>query len=255
VARWHGELPCHSCVIDGEILALDPRGRPSFQALQNAASHKSQLMFVAFDLLNLEEHSLLAEPLETRQALLKRLVSGSSIQLSEPIDTSLDAAMKVVSSLQLEGIVAKRRSSKYSPGARGISWFKFRIGLGQEFVIGGMKKGEPFESLLLGYYEGRQLHYAGKVKAGLRPVVRRTLFAKLKPLVTERCPFVNLPQRFAGRWGDGLTPAKMAKCVWVKPQLVAQVSFVEWTGHGNFRHPKFLGLRDDKSARDVVRER
>jgi bifunctional non-homologous end joining protein LigD len=210
---------------------------------------------VAFDLLNLEGHSLLGEPLAKRQRLLARLVRQSAVQLSEPIDASLETVLQAVASLGMEGVVAKRRDSRYAAGMRGRLWFKFRTGHGQEFVIGGMKRGDPFESLLLGYYEGRRLHYAGKTRAGLVPNLKRAIYALLEPLTISKCPFVDLPQRSPGRWGDGLTAEKMNDCIWIKPKLVAQVSFVEWTDQGILRHPKFLGLRDDKRPREVVRER
>jgi len=253
VARAVKKLP-GSSVIDGEIVAVDSKGRVSFQGLQNSASGEIQLAFVAFDLLSFDGKALLAMPLIERQKILKRLIRGSGIQLSEPLDVSLSYALEAIVQFGMEGVVAKLKNSKYSPGARGRSWFKFRVGKGQEFVIGGMKEGNPFESLLVGYYEGNKLHYAGKVKAGLRPVIRRMLYQELEPLITDKCPFVNLPQGSPGRWGEGLTKEKMKECVWVRPKTVAQVNFVEWTDHGNLRHSKFLGLRDDKRARDVVRE-
>jgi DNA ligase D-like protein (predicted ligase) len=253
VARAVKKLPGNS-VIDGEIVAVDSKGRVSFQGLQNSAARKVRLAFVAFDLLSFDGKSLLAMPLTDRQKILKRLIRGSGIQLSEPLDVSLSYALEAIVQFGVEGIVAKKRDSKYYPGARGGSWFKLRVGRGQEFVIGGVKEGDPFESLLVGYYEGNKLHYAGKVKAGLRPVIRRMLYQELEPLITDKCPFVNLPQGSPGRWGEGLTKEKMAECVWVRPKLVAQVTFVEWTNHGNLRHPKFHGLRDDKWAKDVVKE-
>jgi ATP-dependent DNA ligase len=196
----------------------------------------------------------LSLPLGERQKLLAELLNGTALQISEPLYAELATVLAVVRKQQLEGVVAKDRSSTYQPGTRGRSWFKLRLGLGQEFVVGGYTKGDPFNSLLVGYYSGRELVYAGKVKAGFVPPVRRALMTKLKPLLGTRCPFVDLPQSISGQWGEGLTAEDMAKCVWAKPKLVVQVSFVEWTKGGHLRHARFVGMRDDKKASDVTRE-
>lgn len=177
------------------------------------------------------------------------------MQVSTAIEEDLSTVLRAVRRVGLEGVVAKRRDSTYHPGLRGRFWLKHRLDQGQELVIGGFTRGNPFEGLLVGYYEGRTFIYAGKVKAGFNPAGRRVLLEQLKPLIQEKCPFVGLPEKSGGRWGEGLTREKMTKCTWVKPKLVAQVSFVEWTGDGHLRHAKYLGLRDDKPARDVVRER
>jgi len=151
-------------------------------------------------------------------------------------------------------LVAKRRDSRYEPGLRSGAWQKMRINAGQEFVIGGYTVGSPFDALVFGYYEDDELVYAARTRNGFTPVVRQALFKKLKPLEIPECPFANLPEKKSGRWGAGLTAAKMVDCRWVKPVLVAQIEFVEWTGEGHLRHSKFIALRDDKSARNVRRE-
>jgi bifunctional non-homologous end joining protein LigD len=249
------ELPCNQAVLDGEIVALDDKGQPSFQMLQNyAAKRGTTILFVAFDLLNLDGRSLLSLPLAKRQDLLRRLTAPAAIQMSEPLDADLETVLKVVEQQGLEGVVAKNRTSKYQPGLRGKTWFKQRLGLGQEFVLGGYTEGNPFTSLLVGYYDGRKLIYAGKVKAGFVPHVRRELMAKMSPLVIGDCPFHELPVGKRSRWGEGLTAEDLAKCTWVKPRLVVQVSFVEWTAGGSLRHAKFLGERIDKKPTQVQRE-
>ncbi|HEY4049462.1 MAG TPA: ATP-dependent DNA ligase [Acidobacteriaceae bacterium] len=132
---------------------------------------------------------------------------------------------------------------------------KHRITLGQEFVIGGyVPSNLSLDSPVVGFYRGRDLIYASRVRAGFVPATRRQVFEQIKHLKTERCPFGNLPEKTAGRWGQGLTAEKMEECVWLKPEAVAQIAFLEWTGADHLRHTKFIALRDDKDPRKVVRE-
>jgi ATP-dependent DNA ligase len=130
-----------------------------------------------------------------------------------------------------------------------------RINQGQEFVIGGYTVGSTtFDALVFGYYEDDRLLYAARTRNGFTPKIREELFKRLRALETPECPFVNLPEAKAGRWGQGLTAAKMKDCRWVRPVLVGQFEFVEWTTEGHLRHSRFVGLREDKEARSVVRE-
>ncbi len=110
------------------------------------------------------------------------------------------------------------------------------------------------DSIIVGYYRGNDLIYVARVRNGFVPASRREVFAKLRPLIMPNCPFVNLPEAHKGRWGDGLTAGDMQKCVWVRPELVARVKFLEWTDSDHLRHSKFAGLREDEDARSVVRE-
>ena len=110
------------------------------------------------------------------------------------------------------------------------------------------------DSLVVGFYRDNGLMYAARVRAGLVPATRREVFERLKHLRTPKCPFVNLPQPVAGRWGQGLTAEKMETCVWVRPELVAEIQFLEWTGADHLRHTKFLGLKDDKDPAKVIKE-
>jgi len=129
-----------------------------------------------------------------------------------------------------------------------------RVNQGQEFVIGGYTVGlSTFDALIIGYYEGDRLLYAARTRSGFTPAVRQTLFEKLRPLEIAECPFANLPEARSGRWCEGLTAAKMLKCRWVRPVLVAQFEFVEWTAEHHLRHTRFVGLRDDKPATAVRR--
>ena len=143
----------------------------------------------------------------------------------------------------------------YEPGRRSGLWVKRRINLSQEFVIGGYVPSHlGVDSIVIGFYQDKQLRYSARVRAGFVPLTRRQVFERIKPLQTAKCPFVNLPEKEAGRWGQGLTAEKMKECLWVKPQAVAEVEFLEWTGADHLRHTKFVGLRDDKDPRKVVRE-
>jgi hypothetical protein len=127
-----------------------------------------------------------------------------------------------------------------------------RVNQGQEFVIGGYTVGgTTFDALVFGYYEGEKLRYAGRTRNGFTPRSRAELLSKFKPLEITECPFANLPEKKAGRWGVGLTASKMADCRWLKPVLVGQFEFVEWTADGHLRHSRFMGLRDDKIPRNV----
>lgn len=156
--------------------------------------------------------------------------------------------------MRREGIIARRRESAYQSGKRSGEWVKFKRALEQEFVIGGFQRANPLESLVVGYYDGDQRLCAGKVRQGLNPRNRRELYNLLEPLMSDVCPFANLPNSKKSHWGEGITAAQMKEHQWVMPKTVAQVSFVEWTRGGSLRHGEFLGLRTDKSASEVVRE-
>src|SRR3954451_21265659 len=245
-------------VVDGELVAFDADGRPSFGALQHASSPSTPIVFYVFDVLVLNGRDLRGETLEARRALLERKVLPS---LTEParylgdLDASLADLVASVKAQGFEGLVAKRRDSPYESGLRSGAWQKMRVNRGQEFVIGGYTIGtKTFDALIFGYYEGDRLIYASRTRNGFTPVVRAQLFKKFRGLETKECPFVNLPEAKSGRWGAGLTVAKMKDCRWLKPVLVAQIEFLEWTGDSHLRHTRFVALRDDKLAREVRKE-
>jgi ATP-dependent DNA ligase len=130
-----------------------------------------------------------------------------------------------------------------------------RVNAGQELVIAGYTPSpKNFDGLVVGYYRDGKLMYAARTRNGFTPASRAELFKKIKPLEIEDCPFANLPEKKAGRWGAGLTAAKMAECRWLKPVLVGQFEFVEWTSDAHLRHSRFVALREDKKANDVRRE-
>jgi ATP-dependent DNA ligase len=171
------------------------------------------------------------------------------------LDASLPVLLQSVKAQGFEGLVAKRRESVYEPGLRSGAWLKMRVNQGQEFVIGGYTLGtKTFDALVFGYYEGKKLIYAARTRNGFTPATRAFLSRKFKALETTECPFANLPEPRSGRWGAGLTKAKMAECRWLKPVLVGQFEFLEWTGENHLRHSRFIALREDKKAKDVIRE-
>jgi DNA ligase D-like protein (predicted ligase) len=256
VARALRDLP-DDTVVDGEIVALGDDGRPSFNALQNH-SGSNPIIYYLFDVMVLAGRDIKAEPLEVRRRLLEERVLprlGEPIRYTGVLEASLKDLVHSVKLQGLEGLVAKRRDSRYEPGLRSGAWMKMRVNQGQEFVIGGYTIGtKTFDALVFGYYEGDRLVYASRTRNGFTPVMRQQLFKKLRPLEIVQCPFENLPEARSGRWGQGLTAAKMKECRWLKPLLVGQFEFLEWTGDNHLRHTKFVGLREDKRARDVGRE-
>jgi DNA ligase D-like protein (predicted ligase) len=250
------KLP-NDTVIDGEIIALDDDGRPSFSRLQNHGGSSPVLYFV-FDVMILAGRNVMRETLDARRALLERRVLPrltEPVRYAAPLDASLEVLVESVKAQGLEGLVAKRRDSRYESGLRSGAWLKMRINRGQEFVIGGYTVGaRTFDALVVGFYEGPQLIYAARTRNGFTPAVREQLFKRFRGLETGACPFANLPEARSGRWGQGLTKDKMADCRWLKPVLVAQIEFLEWTGENHLRHTRFIGLREDKPARNVRRE-
>jgi bifunctional non-homologous end joining protein LigD len=256
VATAAGRLRVGAAVIDGEIVALGADGKPSFQALQHrAATPGHVIVFYAFDLLHQDGEDLHRLPLDERRRRLQRVVKGSALLLSEVLDGGAAQVVEAVAAVGLEGVIAKRRSSRYEPGERSGAWVKFKLERQQEFVVGGYRPGtHGVDALLVGVYEGSRLMFAGKVRAGFTPHVRREVFERLKGLGVDRCPFANLPTLRRSRWGSGVPPEEMKEMQWVRPAVVAQVRFVEWTAEHQLRHSAFLGLRDDKKAKAVRRE-
>ena len=147
-------------------------------------------------------------------------IKAAPIGLSENIEAAPTDLIRVVKEFGFEGIVAKRKDSVYEPGKRTGAWVKYRVNRGQEFVIGGYTPGNPFDALIVGYYEGERLLYAAKVKNGFVALVRREVASRLKGLEIATCPFANLPEKKRTQWA--LTKEEMKNCVWLKPDLVAR---------------------------------
>ena len=258
ILKGLAKLPAET-VIDGEIVAIDDEGRPSFQLLQNYGSSGVPLLYFVFDVLMLGGRDVTREPWRARRELLETRILP---KLAEPVryagalDAPLPELIAAVKCDRLEGLVAKRVDSAYEPGLRSGAWQKMRVNSGQEFVIGGYTLGaSPFDALIFGYYDQGNLLYAARTSSGLTPATRATLFRKFKGLEIATCPFVNLPEKKSGRWGTGLTAKKMADCRWLQPVLVGQFEFVEWTSDDHLRHTRFVALRDDRDPRSVIRER
>ena len=244
-------------VLDGELVAIDSQGRPSFQLLQNTQSRALPVYFYAFDLLNRNGELLVNFPIERRRELLGSMLAAPEdpLRLSPLLPAPSRQVLESVRKLGLEGVVGKRIGSAYEPGKRSGAWIKHRTNREQEFVIGGYIPGaHGFDALLLGVYENKQLIFSAKVKNGFVPRVRGEIFPTLKTLQTAGCPFKNLPEKRASRCGESLTAEKMDQCRWVKPKLVCQVAFLEWTDAGHLRHCTFVAMRDDKKATEMVRE-
>jgi DNA ligase D-like protein (predicted ligase) len=257
IAKALSSLPGDT-VIDGEVVALDEPGRPSFNILQNYGSSKGPILYYVFDVLVLGGRDVTGLPLSARRDLLDRHILS---KLSEPVRESpeLKAALAdLVASVRaqcLEGLVAKRRDSRYEPGQRSGAWRKMRINKGQEFVIGGYTVGgATFDALVFGYYDGPKLLYVSRTRNGFTPRLREALLKRFQGLEIAECPFANLPEAKGGRWGQGLTAAKMEECRWLKPVLVGQFEFTEWTPDNHLRHSRFIALRYDKRPKDVGRE-
>lgn len=257
IAEGLKELP-ENTVVDGEVVALDDAGRPNFNLLQHSRSQASRICYFIFDLLVYKNRDLTHLPLIERRTIMKSILAFNSprIRIAEYFETSREDMVRAVRQQELEGVVAKRKDSRYEAGKRSGSWAKYRLNSGQELVIGGYVPGaHGVDSIIVGYYKGTELIYVARVRNGFVPATRRQVLVKLRPLAPWDCSFANLPETEKGRWGEGLTAEDMKKCVWVRPELVAQIEFLEWTESDHLRHSKFAGLRGDKGARTVTKER
>jgi bifunctional non-homologous end joining protein LigD len=255
-------IKCRNAVLDGEIVALDSAGRSRFQLLQNRELNEtnSPLVYFIFDLMQLDGEALIALPLEERRTRLEALLKGAKnpLQLSPSFAVEPADLMAAARKQRLEGIVVKKPGSLYEPDRRSGTWLKCKILGEQEFVIGGFtppqRSRQYFGAILIGYYQRGKFLYAGKVGTGFNGKLLESLHARFLKISRENCPFENLPMDHKSRFGTGMTRGEMRKVSWLKPELVAQIKFAEWTDDGLLRQPVFLGLRKDKAARDVRRE-
>jgi DNA ligase D-like protein (predicted ligase) len=185
-------------LVDGEIVALDESGRVSFNLLQHHRSKAQALLFYVFDVLVYRGRSLLNVPLSARRETLSETfkdIKAAPIAPSETLDARAADLVRVAKEFGFEGIVAKRKDSPYESGKRTGAWVKYKVNRGQEFVIGGYTPGNPFDALIVGYYEGERLLYAAKVRNGFVPQVRREVSSRFKGLEIDTYPFANLPEK------------------------------------------------------------
>jgi DNA ligase D-like protein (predicted ligase) len=250
------DLP-EGTVVDGEVVALDDSGRPNFNLLAQFRSEASRIHYFIFDLLVCNDRDLTKLPLSERRETMKSALNLRSplIRIAEQFEVSASDMLAAVRQQQLEGVIGKRKDSLYEAGKRTGAWVKCRVNRGQELVIGGYIPGpHGFDSLIVGYYRGDDLIYVARVRNGFVPASRRQVFERIRHLVSPTMPFANLPDKHESRWGDELTAEKMKKCVWLCPEAVVRVEFLEWTGADRLRHCKFVALRDDKNPRTIVKE-
>jgi DNA ligase D-like protein (predicted ligase) len=250
------DLP-EGTVVDGEVVALDESGRPNFNLLQSFRTQASHIHYFIFDMPIYNDRDLTRLPLGERRQLMESVLTLRSprIRISEQFESSGNDMLAAVRQQRLEGVIGKRKDSLYEPGKRTGSWIKYRVNRGQELVIGGYIPGpHGFDSLIVGYYRGKDLVYVARARNGFVPASRRQVFEKIRHLVSPVMPFANLPDTHKSRWGDELTAEKMKECVWLRPEAVAQIEFLEWTEADRLRHSKFAGLREDKNPRQVVKE-
>ncbi len=183
------------------------------------------------------------------------MLTGRVVRLSANLNANAAVVLEAVEKQGLEGVVAKRLDSRYEPGQRSGAWVKLPLKQRQEFVLGGYRPGgSSFDLLLVGYFLSGRFIFAGKVRQGFNPRTRTKLFKMIEPLRSGSCPFSNLPNSKSDHFGESVTPEEMADYVWVRPRIVAEVKFTEWTHGDVLRHAEFVATREDKAASEVVRE-
>ena len=248
-----------NAVVDGEVVMLDENGKSNFGALQNWRSEADgEIYFYVFDLIWMNGKDLMQMPLSERRNILKQIIPENNIiRLSENFEVSGIEFFETAKKMGLEGIIAKKSDSMYSPGNRSKEWLKIKANKRQEMVIGGYTKNDDssksFSSLLLGVFEKGKLIYTGKVGTGFNDMQQKEMLKQFKPYITYASPFtelpdINKPSRFRPN-----PPHAIA--VWMKPELVCEVSFTEMTTDGMMRHPSFEAMRIDKNAEDVTSEK
>lgn len=257
-------LPASAVLLDGELVATDEHGRPSFGRLQQrmhisvaaeAARRANEvpISYVVFDVLHLDGHDLTGLPLSDRRRLLAQLLEPAPKWRTSPVHDDGAALLQAADAQGLEGVVAKRAGSTYLPGGRVRTWLKVKVRHHQEVVVGGWLPGEGTRSgrlgaLLVGVYDapggGGPLRYAGRVGTGFKEAELQRLAERMAPLEVDECPFDPPPPR----------PDVARGPRWLRPELVAEVAYGEWTHDHRLRHPSYLGLRFDKAADQVTRD-
>jgi DNA ligase D-like protein (predicted ligase) len=242
-------LRAKSFILDGELVALDEQGRHSFSLLQNSKRKSATVLFYAFDLLTLADVNLMERPLRRRRRELEDAFPKwpSLAQLSPILSGTLTAITAQIRKFEFEGIVAKRLDSLYLPGDEPGTWVKKKMQRSEDFVVGGFIPGSHgVDQLVVGVRKGDELHFVDSVKNGFVPTTRRKVQEAIEKLITPDCPFVNLPEK---KRPHAMDKEKMQTVRWVKPKVVAEIAFNEWTPSGHLRHSKFLRLREPKDMR------
>jgi bifunctional non-homologous end joining protein LigD len=235
----------HEAILDGEMVALDDKGRPSFSLLQQGGG---ALSYVVFDVLQVDGRDVTSLPYQDRRRLLEELVEPGPHWLVSPRHPDGEALMDAAKARELEGIMAKRVDSTYEIGRRSGVWRKVKYRPQQEFVVGGWVPGtgsreHTMGAILVGVYEGRKLRFAGRVGTGFKERELQRLMARFAELASDVCPFDPPPPRSTSR---------IAR--WMRPEMVVEVAFAEWTHEDILRQSSYLGERDDKNPKKVVRQ-
>ena len=243
IAAAVAALPAPTLVLDGEVVVFDPGGVSRFQLLQRRAEGASLPIYVAFDCLHARGRDLTHEPLTARRAALEAEVrEGPRLQVARRVADDGLQAFAQARRRGLEGVIGKDPRAPYLPGVRSPAWAKVKVRAEEEFLVGGFTAPRGgrrhLGALLVGAWDGDALRYAGKVGTGFTDATLADLRRRLAPLEQPRSPFADAP--------------RARDVTWTEPRLVAQLAFTERTGDGKLRHPVFLGLRDDKNARDVT---
>lgn len=248
-----------NAVVDGEIIVIRENGHPDFSALQTWRSEADgDLVFYVFDLIWCEGYNLMDAPLTERREILKNLIPKNGvIKLSQNFNASGSELLSLAAEMGLEGIIAKKKVSKYKPDARTKDWLKIKNQKHQEVVIAGYTRNEnsprKFSALIAGIYEGGELVPIEPIGTGFSLKMQDEILKKLNPLITKKCPFSFVPDfNKASRFRPN---PPQAEVTWVKPNVVAEISYRTVSSDGQFRHPSFRGLREDKKAKEVVWEK
>lgn len=257
LAKELATLELDSAWIDGEIVVMNAAGVPDFNALQNAmdASKATAVSYFVFDLPHANGRDLTRVPLDARRDVLRAVMQkhkGKRVSFSDDFPADGETMLKAACRMGLEGIIAKRRDAPYV-STRAPTWLKIKCSARQEFVVIGFvdraNSRDEVGSMLLGYYAGRTLHYAGSVGTGWDMRTGADLHKRLTKIEVDKPP-LDAASLKPGRWSKRKTGTER----WVKPELVVEIEFTEWTPDGHVRHPSFQGVRADKRAKEVVRE-
>ena len=226
-------------VLDGEIVAVDAKGRPSFQELQNWQSTRLRIVYYVFDITHRAGRDLMSLPIEERKAILNDVARSfrEPLRIADSLDADIGVLVPQMKKLGLEGIVAKRRGTTYRSGDRSSSWIKHRFNEVGEFVIGGyIPENDTFSRLLVGVWNGGELTFIKKLKNGFSRLTRKQVMESLRGLEIGECPFASVPE-------------DLDDPIWVRPVRMVEVEFVEWTSSGKLRHAFFRRLvRPDEES-------